>query len=152
MIWNCMGKHIFISGLWRDSAFAAFCVHHPHMPGVSWGHCCWSRQYSTPGTSLSKTPLLTSANETAHKEGGQPPVVWYNFWWFQPHSARVTCNVYDANGSSCWDSHHSCIRLQFWGWYLCCSHGWRLAKSIGIIFYFHSAHFRGLWRCSARVL
>ena len=29
--------------------------------------------FSTPGTSLSKTRLLTSANEIAHKEGGRPP-------------------------------------------------------------------------------
>ena len=35
--------------------------------------------------------------------------------WFQPHTARVTRNVYDVNGSLYWDSHQSCIHLQIFG-------------------------------------
>ena len=51
------------------------------------GLCGWLHQYQPslrPGTSFWKSPLLTSANEIAHKGCGQPPVMWYNFGCFQP--------------------------------------------------------------------
>ena len=51
-----------------------FGARHPHMPGSLWV-ITLVPAYSTPG----KTPLLTSANEIAHEECGQPPVMWYTF-------------------------------------------------------------------------
>ena len=73
-------------------------------------------------------PLLISANEIAHKACGQPPVMWYNFGWFQPHRACVTCCVRDIEANILihkaiqvrlrgewlhWNSHKLLIRLQF---------------------------------------
>ena len=75
-----------------------------HARGLrSW--LCKYQLFSTPGASLSKTHLLT----LAHKDCGRPPVMRYNFLWFQPYAVHVTCNAYDANGSLHWDSHQSCV-------------------------------------------
>jgi len=51
---------------------------------------------STSGTPLRKTHLLSSPNEIANGECGRPPVMCYNFWWFQPYATRVICNVWDV--------------------------------------------------------
>ena len=98
---------------------------HTHTPGVGdsshshprGGGCCgWLHHYqpfSTPGTSLSKPPSVSQWN--------RPWEIWVAtgltrsrdmiFWWLQPHSARVICNVYDVNGSLYWDSHQLYICL-----------------------------------------
>jgi len=49
--------------------------------------------YSTPGTSLCKTPILTSANEITHEERGRSPIMCYNCGWFQSRAALIIHSV-----------------------------------------------------------
>ena len=47
----------------------------------------------TPGSSLYKTLNLSSAKGITHEEYRCPLVIWYNFVWFQPYVAHVTCII-----------------------------------------------------------
>ena len=40
-----------------------------------------------------------SANEIAHEECAQPPVMKYNVGLFQPHAGRVTYNTWDVKAN-----------------------------------------------------
>ena len=94
------------------------------------GRCCTSVTYfTTHGTSLWKTRLLTSANEIAHEKCGRATVMWYNFGRFQSHTAQknpfwILMNAFRFVSNKPWISTHVVdwhvnilpqLRARLWG-------------------------------------
>ena len=87
---------------------------HHRAPGVAAvEYVSASYSLSTRGTSVSKTPLLVSGNESAHDECGRSPVVWYNVGWFRNHTLLVWHAMFTMRmGHLYWESFQSYDCLQ----------------------------------------